>query len=167
MPLRLFIILCLLASHFSYADSWLNKVKSGYKQVKESVTSQSNKESKPTISLPNNMPEDWHYSYFQEPIFDSKIAILQTGMQHKQSILLVHGLGQLGMKDWYSTIPFLAKKYHIIAIDLPGFGYSEKPSGRYSPTNYALILNAVVETFSKQKLNVIGHSMGGGGKSSF
>lgn len=161
MPLRLFIILCLLASHFSYADSWLNKVKSGYKQVKESVTSQSNKESKPTISLPNNMPEDWHYSYFQEPIFDSKIAILQTGMQHKQSILLVHGLGQLGMKDWYSTIPFLAKKYHIIAIDLPGFGYSEKPSGRYSPTNYALILNAVVETFSKQKLNVIGHSMGG------
>ncbi len=161
MCLRVFIVLCFLISHVSYADSWLDKVKSGYQQVKERVISQPNEESQPLKALPTDKPEDWHYSYMQAPVFDAKIAVLQAGQQHKESVLLVHGLGELGMQDWYSVIPYLAKSYHVIAIDLPGFGYSEKPIGRYSPANYAKVLDAVSKKYRKESLTVVGHSMGG------
>jgi len=52
-------------------------------------------------------------------------------------------------------------KYHVIAVDLPGFGYSQKPEGRYSPTRYAEVVKAVSQKFSKGKPTLIGHSMGG------
>jgi pimeloyl-ACP methyl ester carboxylesterase len=113
------------------------------------------------LTFPDSPPEGWVYRYFQEPVFNSKMAILEAGLQHEESILLVHGLGQLGMQDWYSTIPFLASKYHVIAVDLPGFGYSQKPEGRYSPTRYANVIGAVSEKFSKGKFTLMGHSMGG------
>ena len=158
--MRVFIVLCFLTSNFSYADSWFDKVKSGYKQVKASIT-ESSEQTEPLVALPTSIPKDWYYSYFQEPVFDSKVAVLQVGLQHQESVVLVHGLGQLGMQDWYSVIPYLAQFYHVIAIDLPGFGYSEKPAGRYSPSNYAEVLHAITKVYAKESLTVIGHSMGG------
>lgn len=152
----LYLLLTLFFCSSNYATSWLDKVKSNYKQIKEATTQKSE-----LLSFPSDMPEEWHYSYINEPIFDSRIAVLQVGKKHKQSILLVHGLGELGIKDWYSTIPYLADKYHVIAIDLPGFGYSEKPQGDYSPTNYAQVLATVARKLTKNKLIVMGHSMGG------
>ncbi len=159
--MRLIIILCLLISPLAQATSWLDKIKSEVKEVVDKVTKGSEEKKEAIIPLPTDIPANWSYSYFDEPVFDSKIAILQTGIEHKNSILLVHGLGQLAMKDWYSVIPNLAKKYHVIAIDLPGFGYSEKPKGQYSPTNYAKVLAAVTNKYAKGKLTVMGHSMGG------
>jgi len=160
--LRLFLfIFSLSISYNTHPSSWLGGLKEAYSEVKQKITNESKPLKKNELAFPNPATNGWLYSYFQEPVFNSKLAVLQAGLHHKESILLVHGLGQLGMQDWYSIIPFLSSKYHVVAVDLPGFGYSQKPEGRYSPTRYADVLKAVSQKFSKGSFTLIGHSMGG------
>ncbi|WP_019616341.1 alpha/beta fold hydrolase [Psychromonas ossibalaenae] len=104
--------------------------------------------------------EHWQLSYFDEPIFNSKVAVLEAGNKHNPPVILIHGLGQLGMKDWFSVIPTLEKNYHVIALDLPGFGLSADAEGRFLPTNYARVIAAVNRQYNNEKAIIIGHSMG-------
>jgi len=113
------------------------------------------------LDNPFSMLPEWQLTYFKEPVFDSEIAILETGDKNKQPIILIHGLGQLGMKDWFNIIPTLEKNYHVIALDLPGFGLSGGAKGRFRPTNYAHVIAAVSRNYTTQKPIVMGHSMGG------
>lgn len=50
---------------------------------------------------------------------------------HKQPLLLIHGFGA-SVYHWRYNIPFLARKYHVYAIDMIGFGLSDKPIIDYS-----------------------------------
>lgn len=159
---RFYILILILLATPVQANSLFDKFKSGYDKVKESINiTTSNSEYIKEKDLPLHFSKSWHFSYLQEPIFNSKVVILEAGKQNKESILLVHGLGQSGMKDWFEVIPYLETNYHVIAIDLPGFGYSAKPEGRFSPTNYAKILKSISRKVAKRKLIVMGHSMGG------
>ena len=44
-------------------------------------------------------------------------------------LLLLHGLGG-SIESWSNNINFLSTKFRIIALDLPGFGLSDKPKIR-------------------------------------
>lgn len=103
----------------------------------------------------------WQLSYVDEPVFNSKVAVLETGSSNNPTIVLIHGLGDLGMKDWFGIIPALEENYHVIAMDLPGFGFSSGVSGRFLPTNYAHTVAAIIKQYTNQDVIVIGHSMGG------
>ena len=105
------------------------------------------------------LAEHWQLSYFDEPVFNSKVAVLEAGNKHNPPVILIHGLGQLGMKDWFSVIPILEKNYHVIAIDLPGFGLSAAAKGRFLPTNYAHVIATISEQYSNEKAIVLGHSI--------
>lgn len=107
------------------------------------------------------MEAHWTLSYFDEPVFNSKVAVLEAGNKNNPPIILIHGLGQLAMKDWFSVIPTLEKNYHVIAIDLPGFGLSASSKGRFLPTNYAHVIASISKEYINGKAIVIGHSMGG------
>jgi len=102
----------------------------------------------------------WETSYFSEAIFNSNVAVLEAGQKDKPAIILIHGLGQLGMKDWFSVIPFLESNFHVIAIDLPGFGLSESAQGRFSPSQYARVIAAINDQYNGSSAIVMGHSMG-------
>ncbi len=103
--------------------------------------------------------------YVDEPEFESSIYILQAGKEHRDSVILVHGLGNAGTEDWKHVIPFLSKRFHVIALDLPGFAKSEKGNHLYSPTRYARLLKWVIDHFSSYRngkpVFMVGHSMGG------
>ena len=103
----------------------------------------------------------WEMSYFDEPVFNSNVAVLEAGSKDNPSIILIHGLGNLGMKDWFTVIPELEQNYHVIAMDLPGFGLSSSAKGRFLPTNYADVIAAISEQYASGKTIAIGHSMGG------
>lgn len=97
-----------------------------------------------------------------EHTFKTKVQIKEFGIHNKQSMVLVHGLGQNAAKDWDPIRETLSKKYHLILLDLPGFGKSEKSPEFYTPTNYAKLISQVIEKFSKEeKAIVVGHSLGG------
>ncbi|MDO3379801.1 alpha/beta fold hydrolase [Geoalkalibacter halelectricus] len=96
----------------------------------------------------------------REPIGGSHIFITQAGIGHPQSVVLIHGLGDLASDTWTELIPQLARTYHVVAFDLPGFGRSEKKNLLYSPTYYAEVTKWVVDTFVPNSYSMLGHSMG-------
>ncbi|HUP90296.1 MAG TPA: alpha/beta fold hydrolase [Longimicrobiales bacterium] len=51
-----------------------------------------------------------------------RVHYLEAG--EGETMLLLHGAGG-GAANWYRLFPALAQHYHVIAIDLPGFGLSE------------------------------------------
>lgn len=79
----------------------------------------------------------------------------------KPAIILIHGF----LSSTYTfnkLIPLLAEHFSVLAIDLPGFGRSEKSATfRYSYSNYAHLVVKCMEHFSIQKAVLAGHSMGG------
>ena len=81
---------------------------------------------------------------------------------NREILFLVHGLGA-NSHLWVKQIPIFSEQYHVIAIDLRGFGRSSKPRGR---ENYSIKIMAqdVIDVCTKlgvEKINFLGTSMGG------
>jgi 2-hydroxy-6-oxonona-2,4-dienedioate hydrolase len=81
-------------------------------------------------------------------------------------VLLVHGF--LGSTFcWRENTELLAKAgYKVVAVDLPGFGYSERTANiNQSQSNKARLLWAflrIIDKLDTSGWNIVGHSMGGG-----
>jgi pimeloyl-ACP methyl ester carboxylesterase len=89
-----------------------------------------------------------------------RLAMQQSG--EGKPILLLHGLGTSGY-TWREVMPGLARDHRVIALDLRGFGASEKPfDDRYSLLDQASIVKAFIEQENLRDLTVAGHSYGGG-----
>ena len=99
--------------------------------------------------------------FVNNPIFTGKVYLEQWGDNSKPSIILIHGLGDDGIKDWRFLAPVLAKSFHVIAFDLPGFGRSGKDNELYSPDNYARLVDWLATHYARRPFTLIGHSMGG------
>jgi len=57
------------------------------------------------------------------------------------AVLLVHGLYPGASSfEWRHTIPSLAERHTVFALDLLGFGRSDRPAARYSPGLYQALL---------------------------
>lgn len=85
----------------------------------------------------------------------------QAGGQHEQTVLLIHGLGTSGHHDWRETIPVLAQRYHVLAIDLPGFGGSPALPQGYAFEPLARLLEQALQHYAVGPAIVMGHSLGG------
>jgi len=112
-------------------------------------------------ALRAKLPASWKLQMEQEPVFDGEVLTVQAGTEHPRTLLLVHGMGQNGFTDWVPVMEHLAERYHVLTLDLPGFGYSDSPAGKYSPRNYARVLVWLLQRYSKGPAIVVGHSMGG------
>ena len=60
----------------------------------------------------------------QVEIFGQKINYIEAGSG--PNVILLHGLGD-DLSTWEQTVPGLASKYRVWAIDQTGFGVSDKP----------------------------------------
>jgi len=77
------------------------------------------------------------------------------------ALMLVHGFGGSTLA-WNKLIGYLTPNYTVYALDLPGFGLSDKPVD----TSYALplqadIVCALIKKIGIEQIVLIGHSMGG------
>jgi len=96
----------------------------------------------------------------EEPVFNGRVAVYETGRGKARAILLVHGIGTDGARDFSDHIAWLRESFHVIAVDLPGFGQSDKSNAEYTPANYARVLKHVSERFIGRPFVLVGHSMG-------
>ena len=96
-----------------------------------------------------------------EPVFEGKCYVCEAGREHPYTVVLVHGIGEAAARDWDHVIPALARQYHVVAFDLPGFGRSEKQNALYSPANYAAFVKWIMEARVNGPFTLVGHSMGG------
>lgn len=113
-------------------------------------------------------PSDWIKApgataeFVPETAFGGRIALYRAGPPGAtESVVLVHGLGKAAARDWVHVIPALARRYAVYAVDLPGFGYSDKGNHHYSPDNMARALDSVLTPRIGRPFTLIGHSMGG------
>ena len=74
--------------------------------------------------------------------------------------MLIHGLGSYA-KAWTKNVAALAKEHRVIAIDLPGYGSSDKPDAPYSMTYFAEVLHGLLAQLDVHQPVLVGHSMGG------
>ncbi len=76
-------------------------------------------------------------------------------------ILLVHGLGA-SIFTWRRIVRPLARNHRVIALDLKGFGRSDKRFGtRYSAADQAALVAAFIRKRNLDSLTLVGHSFGG------
>lgn len=97
----------------------------------------------------------------REPVFYGSVMLYEAGPKNAEPVVLLHGLGQNGARDWARVIPALSARKRVMALDFPGFGQSDKGNWLYSPDNYVRVVEAVTEKRFDRPFTLIGHSMGG------
>jgi len=77
-------------------------------------------------------------------------------------LLLIHGFGSSTF-TWRHIAPALAATHRVIAVDLKGFGQSDKPfDEHYSIFDQAQLIKQLIVEKDLKDLTLIGHSYGGG-----
>jgi pimeloyl-ACP methyl ester carboxylesterase len=92
---------------------------------------------------------------------ETTISYLDTGGSPDTAIVLLHGFGASSY-TWNAVIEPLAKNWRVIAVDLKGFGRSDKPDDRaYSVFDHAEIADGLISHLGVDDIVLGGHSMGG------
>jgi pimeloyl-ACP methyl ester carboxylesterase len=89
-----------------------------------------------------------------------RISVLSAGTGSR-TILCLHGLG--GTKaSFLPTVAALADEYRVVAMDLPGFGESDKPIGApYDAAWFARTAFDTLDALGVERASLAGNSMGG------
>jgi 2-hydroxymuconate-semialdehyde hydrolase len=80
-------------------------------------------------------------------------------------VLLIHGSGPgvTAWANWRLVIPELARCRRVIAPDMLGFGYSERPSdGQYGQHRWIEHAIGVLDALGIEQADIVGNSFGGG-----
>lgn len=88
------------------------------------------------------------------------INIVERGRPERQKAILIHGWSS----SWYAMSPLLdlvAQRYHVMAVDLPGYGQSPPFPFRTTIPAYADLIAQLIEEYADGPVVLIGHSMGG------
>ena len=87
---------------------------------------------------------------------------IETGESNKPTLLFIHGSpGSWDAFKQYLSDSLLLRKYRMIAIDRPGFGYTNFGIAENLPTQSVSISEFVQSVKNGQPLVLIGHSLGG------
>lgn len=76
-------------------------------------------------------------------------------------LLLVHGMGGR-YENWREVMEPLARRYTVVAPDLPGHGASAPGNGDYSIGGLAVGLRDLLLALGHERATLVGHSLGGG-----
>ncbi len=85
--------------------------------------------------------------------------VLRAG-QGDTTLLFIHGYGE-SLLSWRLILDRFTRSYRVLALDLPGYGLSQKPDVAYDLDFYRRWLGAVLEQGTTGPVIVVGHSMGG------
>src|SRR5207244_4356889 len=87
-----------------------------------------------------------------------RMATMEAGTG--RPLVALHGLG--GTKiSFLPTLAALAPERRVIAVDLPGFGDSDKPLASYDAAFSARWIEALLDALDIDRADILGHSMGG------
>lgn len=74
-------------------------------------------------------------------------------------VVLIHGFAA-SMDTWKPVLPALVENHRVIALDLKGFGWTDRPPGDYSPKAQAALVFALLDRLGMEKAAVVAHSWG-------
>lgn len=88
---------------------------------------------------------------------DWKIHYYEVG--EGPTLLLIHGIGQ-SLFTWHRVIDDLAQHFHVIAIDLPGHGYSSKLPMEYDIDGVSDLIVSTMDSLGLKRTDAIGFGTG-------
>jgi pimeloyl-ACP methyl ester carboxylesterase len=100
---------------------------------------------------------DWNAHQRWVQVLGRRVNLVERG--EGPPLLLVHGHSGC-WQNWLENIPHFARTHRVVAMDLPGFGFSEMPDW-VSIENYAAFLDALCSELGVDEAAVVGNSMGG------
>ena len=106
---------------------------------------------------PADLPFDGH----RIQIDGISVHYVEEGDPSASAVLVIHGLGSAAA-DFRPLIARLAERYRVIAPDLPGFGFSERPRKYdYSTARQTGVLLSLLDRLGIEETIVLGSSLGG------
>lgn len=80
------------------------------------------------------------------------------------AVMFIHGSGPgvTGYANWRLTMPVLAEKFRVIAPDMVGFGYTDRPEGiKYNMQTWVQQTIDLMDALGLEKAHIVGNSFGG------
>lgn len=103
---------------------------------------------------------DWRDGGNYFTVNEHTIFYRDSGESDKPCLLLIHGFPTSSW-DWIKLWPLLADHYRLIAPDMLGFGFSDKPvNHEYSIHEQADIVEALVTELKLDRFHVLAHDYG-------
>ena len=94
---------------------------------------------------------NWHVQQF---------GLKSSNEFNAKKILLLHGTGSTS-HTWRDVAPLLALRYHVLALDMPGHGFTSMPSSEEQSLNgMARKVAELLRVMSFTPTLVVGHSAG-------
>ena len=88
---------------------------------------------------------------------DTRVRFIDQG--EGPAVLLIHGFAS-AIEAWTPVLPAIEGDFRIVALDLKGFGWTDRPEGDYSPWEQAAIALALMDERGIDRFAVVGHSYG-------
>ena len=110
-----------------------------------------------------SISKDLIYWKSEEKIFnykDYKLSYHDSKDSLKEVVVLLHGF-PTSSYDWYLIWPELSSNYRLVAMDMLGFGFSDKPDNiQYSISLQTDILEALLKELNIDKVHLLAHDYG-------
>jgi 2-hydroxy-6-oxonona-2,4-dienedioate hydrolase len=90
----------------------------------------------------------------------SMIRYLEHGPSDCKTLIFLHGIGA-SAERWSRVIPTLSRDYRVIAPDIIGFGYSDKPVVEYTMDFFIDFFESFLDNLGISEASIIGSSLGG------
>ncbi|WP_291651700.1 alpha/beta hydrolase [Clostridium sp.] len=99
--------------------------------------------------------------YFVKTSDNARIAVEDLNSEAEKTILFIHGWPLNHTVYEYQLNYFPDKGYRCVAIDLRGFGDSDRPYNGYDYDTMAADIKKVIDVLKLNNITLVGHSMGG------
>lgn len=104
------------------------------------------------------MPGEPKDATFAE-VAGARVRYLDAGPRDAPAVVLLHGFAS-SLDTWLPVLPALERGHRVLALDLKGFGWTDRPEGDYSPEAQAKLVLALMDARGIHRAAVVGHSWG-------
>ncbi|WP_327229609.1 alpha/beta hydrolase [Streptomyces murinus] len=88
-----------------------------------------------------------------------RLHVVEGDRSAGPTVVLLAGFPQTWWA-WRTVMPALAERFHVIAVDLPGQGHSERPHGSYDTHTVAAHVQAALSALDVPKYWLVAHDIG-------
>ncbi len=88
-----------------------------------------------------------------------RLRYVDRGQRQGPPVVLVHGFAS-AIETWSGVIDALEENHRVVALDLMGFGWSDRPDRDYSPEAQAALLLGLLDQLGVGHAAFVGHSWG-------
>lgn len=102
-----------------------------------------------------NAPDDATYLTLR----GTRVHYVDEGPRNAPTVVLIHGFAS-SVGVWTKLREALRDDFRVLALDLKGFGYTDRPEGDYSPEEQARLVLALMDAKSVHSAALVAHSYG-------